>query len=66
MYKALSLNRIEPKLLLRLCVWDRRLHSLMSSDYKQDVLAAILDANAKMEMGLLRFQIKKFYGSDTS
>ncbi|XP_018622194.1 putative 1-phosphatidylinositol-3-phosphate 5-kinase FAB1D [Nicotiana tomentosiformis] len=52
-YKALSLNRIQLELLLELSVWDRRLHSLMSSDYypktiyqNQDALAAILDANA--------------------
>ncbi|XP_059297462.1 putative 1-phosphatidylinositol-3-phosphate 5-kinase FAB1D [Lycium ferocissimum] len=31
-YKALSLNRIRLELLLVHCVWDRRLHSLMSSD----------------------------------
>ncbi|CAN4097924.1 unnamed protein product [Withania somnifera] len=32
MYKLLSLNRIRLELLLESCVWDRRLHSLLSSD----------------------------------
>ncbi|MCD7469879.1 hypothetical protein HAX54_009289 [Datura stramonium] len=50
-YKALSLNRIRLELLLEWCVWDRRLHSLMSSDcrvtdprtidQKHEALAAI-------------------------
>ncbi|KAK4352678.1 hypothetical protein RND71_028196 [Anisodus tanguticus] len=32
-YKLLSLNRIRLDLLLESCVWDRRLHSLLSSYY---------------------------------
>ncbi|XP_059280352.1 putative 1-phosphatidylinositol-3-phosphate 5-kinase FAB1D isoform X1 [Lycium ferocissimum] len=32
-YKLLSLNRIRLELLLESCVWDRRLHSLLSSCY---------------------------------
>lgn len=32
MYKLLMLNRIRLELLLDSCVWDRRLHSLLSSD----------------------------------
>ncbi|CAN4099874.1 unnamed protein product [Withania somnifera] len=31
-YKLLRLNRIRLELLLEACVWDRRLHSLLSSD----------------------------------
>ncbi|XP_060216369.1 putative 1-phosphatidylinositol-3-phosphate 5-kinase FAB1D isoform X2 [Lycium barbarum] len=31
-YKLLGLNRIRLELLLESCVWDRRLHSLLSSD----------------------------------
>lgn len=34
MYKLLSLNRIRLELLLESCVWDRRLHALLSSDTK--------------------------------
>ncbi|KAK6787195.1 hypothetical protein RDI58_015720 [Solanum bulbocastanum] len=32
MYKLLMLNRVRLELLLESCVWDRRLHSLLSSD----------------------------------
>ncbi|KAK6131113.1 hypothetical protein DH2020_035142 [Rehmannia glutinosa] len=33
-YELLSLNRIKMELLIESCIWDRRLHALLSSDLK--------------------------------
>lgn len=60
-YKAMSLNRIRLELLLEWCVWDSRLHSLMSSDcrvpdsktidQKHEALAAIKTMKHREQQG---------------
>ncbi|KAK4708327.1 hypothetical protein R3W88_029252 [Solanum pinnatisectum] len=60
-YKLLSLNRIRLDLLLESCVWDRRLHSLLSSYYmdgdskainpKQSTLPDIEPISQKEQLG---------------